>query len=87
MTCRDGDKESLLYFDSHNKFMTRCLKGGRRGEEMRARGGGRARGEGQVVSARDREDKDETGRSRRGGKQEIEEYRLPNEAGCRGLWR
>lgn len=34
---------------------------------MRARGGGRARGEGQVVSARDREDKDETGRSRRGG--------------------
>lgn len=55
---------------------------------MRARGGGRARGEGQVVSARDREDKDETGRSRRGGaEQEIEEYRLPNEAGCRGLWR
>lgn len=67
VTCRDGDKESLLYFDSHNKFMTRCLKGGRRGEEMRARGGGRARGEVQVGGARDREDKDETGRSRRGG--------------------
>lgn len=29
MTCREGDKESLLYFDSHNKFMTQCLKGRR----------------------------------------------------------
>lgn len=35
------------------------------GEEMRTRGGGQATGSGQVVTARDREDEDETGRSRR----------------------
>lgn len=39
MTCREGDKESLLYFDSHNKFMTRCLKGRRN----RQREGGKGR--------------------------------------------
>lgn len=46
MTCSEGDKDSLLYFDSHNKFMTRCLKEKRkrRGwkEEWRRGGSGYA---------------------------------------------
>lgn len=64
MTCRDGDKESLLYFDSHNKFMTQFLRCG---------GGG----SGQVESAIKFEKRlKQEGTD--GVKQEIPEQRLSN---------
>lgn len=65
MTCREGDKESLLYFDSHNKFMTPMFK-----KEGKIDEGGREGGSGQVGEKRET-------RMKQGGavwgKQQIEE--------------
>lgn len=46
MTCRQEDRESLLYLDSHNKFMNQCWNGGKNDN-----GRSRCEGSGQVGSA------------------------------------
>lgn len=73
MTCREGDKESLLYFDSHNKFMTQCLKG-RRIRRRRERGEETVEGSSQVVRARQHETRMQQEEAE--GGQKLEKQRL-----------
>lgn len=88
MTCSEGDKDSLLYFDSHNKFMTRCLKEKRkrRGwkEEWRQWwwwwGGAGGGGSGYAVSAKKCETKMKREGAETGGEQGSQMGK-----GCTGL--
>lgn len=58
MTCWDGDKESLLYFASHNKFMTWWRDGWRRKKRWRRQ---------LSLERQEVGEEDETGRSRERG--------------------
>lgn len=81
MTCRNGDKESLLYFDSHNKFMTPCLKGGRN-RQRRGKAGGNNRGLRSGYERRRVWNKDETGRIRG---RETGDWGIKNGKACGGF--